>query len=348
MKLELFKKWRFVTIFSFLAIGICSIFLVAPVSAQTNNFEKLFYIVDGKAGLESFKNNVKSIDVIAPQSYRITVNLKTFGFVPAGIIKVATENNIKIMPLVTNADFSQAIIHKMLVAPPATQNRIINFFISEAQKNNFIGWQFDFEHINYKDRELYSKFVEKTSVAFKKKKLILSIAAVMRTDDKITDFYKNWSGAFDYERLAKSVDFISVMTYDDPNSKGPVASIPYITAVTEYLKVKKVPNEKISLGVPFYYWGWSEASKKKVNLGGGFPQLQYLRDNFKTVEGFDEGLQASFLKYSFNNKKYIVWHDDQKSMASKLDLMEKNGYRGFSAWVLGKENPEVWRAIDSI
>ena len=42
-----------------------------------------------------------------------------------------------------------------------------------------------------------------------------------------TDFFKNWSGVYDYERLAKSSDFISLMVYDDPNSTGPSASIDF-------------------------------------------------------------------------------------------------------------------------
>ncbi|MDO8430444.1 MAG: glycosyl hydrolase family 18 protein, partial [Candidatus Taylorbacteria bacterium] len=226
----------------------------------------------------------------------------------------------------------------------STQNRIINFMIDEAKKNNYSGWQFDFEHISHTDRDAYSKFVEKTAKAFKKSNLSLSIAAVARINDDDTDFYRNWSGAFDYERLAKSLDFISIMTYDDPNSKGPTASMPFVEDVYKYMK-DKVPSEKLSLGVPFYYWGWSVNPFKRLRSGGTYERLQYLRSTYKVSEGFDLKLKVPYLKYSIGKSEYIVWHEDGRSFSSKLDFMKKNNLRGFSAWVLGLENLGIWDVL---
>jgi spore germination protein YaaH len=30
-----------------------------------------------------------------------------------------------------------------------------------------------------------------------------------------------------------------------------------------------------------------------------------------------------------------------------LDVIKENNFRGFSAWVLGVENPEIWSALSS-
>src|SRR3989344_5573775 len=261
------------------------------VYTQTKSYEKLFYIVDGKNGIKSFKKNAGLINIIAPQSYTVHSDLTVSGSVSNEIKDIARENKIKIIHLIVNAGFNQQIIHNILIAPPETQDRIINFMINEAFKNNYSGWQFDFEHMFYMDRELYSKFVERTAKAFKKHDLSLSIAAVARINDDVTDFYKNWSGVFDYERLAKALDFISVMTYDDPNSKGPTASMPFVESVYEYLK-DKVPREKLSLGVPFYYWGWSVSPFKRLRSGGTYERLEYLRSSYKTSEGFDLELKV--------------------------------------------------------
>ena len=243
-----------------------------------------------------------------------------------------------------NAGFSQKIIHDVLIASDDTQNRIINFMISEAQKNNYAGWQFDLEHINYTDRDVYSSFVEKTYSMLKKNNLSLSIAAVARINDDQNDFYKNWSGAFDYERLSKTLDFISIMTYDDPNSKGPTASMPFVENVYEYLK-NKVPPEKLSLGVPFYYWGWSVKPFKRIRSGGTYERLKYLRSHYKTIEGYDAKLKVPYLKYAIGNAQYILWHEDSRSFVNKMDFMKKYNLRGFSAWVIGLENPGIWDVI---
>lgn len=312
--------------------------------AKANGYEKLFYIVDGKNGIESLKKNVKLIDIIAPQSYTVAADLTISGSVNSEIKTIAKNNGIKIIPLIVNAGFSQKIIHSILTAGDETQNRIINFMIAEAKKNNYSGWQFDFEHIYYTDKDLYTRFVKKTFEAFKKNNLSLSVAAVARINEEETDFYKNWSGVFDYAKLAKTLDFISIMTYDDPNSKGPVASMPFVKGVHEYLK-GKIPAEKLSLGVPFYYWGWSVEPFVRVRSGGTYERLQYLRSSYKTTGGFNSILEVPYLKYWSSGKEYIVWHEDAKSFGSKFDFLKKNNLRGFSAWVLGLENPGIWNVL---
>jgi len=331
-----------VIVFLFSVFFTC--FSVKPVHGQTKNYEKLFYIVDGKNGVESLKKNAGLINTIAPQSYTVHADLTISGFVSSEIKNIARNNKIKIIPLIANAGFSQQIIHNILIAPPEMQDKIINFMINEALKNNYSGWQFDFEHMSYMDREGYSQFVEKTAKAFKEHDLSLSIAAVARINDDVTDFYKNWSGVFDYERLAKALDFISIMTYDDPNSKGPTASMPFVESVYGYLK-NKVPSEKLSLGVPFYYWGWSVSPFKRLRSGGTYERLEYLRSYYQTSEGFDLELKVPYLKYSIGKNGYIVWHEDSRSFGSKLDFMKKNNLRGFSAWVLGLENPGIWNVL---
>lgn len=328
----------FATILCFLS------FLPKATLAQTNNYEKLFYITEGKNGIESLKKNIKSIDIIAPQSYTIYSNLTISGSVNKEIISLAKDNGIKIMPLVVNAGFSQQTIHNLLSSSNIIQDRIIGFMVVEAKKNNYIGWQFDLEHISYKDKDAYSRFVERTTSAFKKDNLQLSIAAVARIDDDNTDFYKNWSGAFDYERLARTLDFISIMTYDDPHSMGPTASMPFVESVYKYLE-NKIPPNKLSLGVPFYYWGWSVSPLKRLRSGGTYERLQYLRSSFKTVEGFNSEYMVPYLKYFIGKDEYIIWHEDARSFRNKLEFMKKHNLRGFSAWVLGLENPNIWNVL---
>ena len=315
--------------------------------AQTKIFENLVYMTNDQKGIKSFKNNAKYIDIIAPQSYTLNYDLDVVGSVPDEIKNIAKDNKVKVMPLIVNANFNQALIHKLLISSTTIQKRIIDYLVTEAIKNNYVGWQFDFEHIYYTDRDSYSTFIETTSKAFKDNGLSLSIAAVSRSNDIVTDHYKNWEGAFDYERISKSVDFISIMTYDDPNSNGPVASMPFVVGVYEYLK-DKIPPQKLSLGVPFYYWGWSVSPSIKVRPNGTYERLAWLRQTYHVVEGFSDVYKIPFLKYSIGKKQYVVWHEDAKSLAFKLNLVKENNLRGISAWKLGMENPSVWTALYDI
>ncbi len=332
----------------FLGLFFSALILLAPAFglAAEQKIEKIFYMsqLREKEGIASLKKNADKIDILAPQFYAVNAKLGLTGGLTPELKKVIAQKKLKVMPLVANAGFKQGIMHNLLTSPK-DQDAVIKGLVYLAKKNNYIGWQFDFENISYLDRDLYSAFVERASKAMHKEKLILTVAAVSRSVDyENTSAFKNWGGVFDYERLAKAVDFISIMTYDDPNSVGPVASAPFINGVLEYVK-NKIPPEKLSLGIPLYYWGWRVEDNKKITASGTYQRLLGIMSNFRHTLGFDETLGASWLSYSWQNKQYKIWYQGNRSFEDKLDIIKQNNFRGFSAWVLGIEDPAIWDII---
>ena len=309
--------------------------------------ERIFYMSElkEKEGIASLKENADKIDIIAPQFYGVSAGLNLTGGLSKNLQKAIRENNLKVMPLVANYRFRQDIMHSLLTSPKA-QERIINSLVREAKNEKYIGWQFDFENISYKDKDLYSAFIEKTAEDFHNSGLILSVAVVSRTVDyEDTDMYKNWSGVFDYKRIADAVDFISLMTYDDPRSIGPVASTPFVDQVLEYVK-DKIPERKISFGIPLYNWGWSTEPFEKITASGTYDGLLYIKSKHDYKEGFDKNLGAAWLTYFWEDKEYQVWYQDKQTFQIKLDTIKENNFRGFSAWVLGVEDPEIWDLLN--
>lgn len=297
-----------------------------------------------KEGVESLKTNYAKIDILAPQFYTITSKMGITGSVSSEIKKIASDNKIEIMPLIANEGFNQNVMHKLLISEKA-QDDIITGLIYLAKKSNYVGWQFDFENINYKDKDLYSQFVEKTAKILHENGFILSVAAVVRaTDYEDTSFFKNWSGAFDYKRIADAVDFVSVMTYDDPDSKGPVASLEFVKSSLEYLK-DKIPSNKLSMGIPLYYWGWAADPLAKVRYDGTYQRLSLVKQAFQYVTYFFENLGTSALVYFNKNKAYIIWYDGENGFKAKINIVKESGFRGFSAWVLGIEDPAIWKNL---
>ena len=191
---------------------------------------------------------------------------------------------------------------------------------------------------------MYTAFIQKAYPLFQENKLILSIVAVSRsTDYEDTDAFKNWAGAYDYKKLAESSDFISLMAYDDPNSLGPVASVDFVNKTLSYVK-DKIPAGKLSLGVPLYYWKWDADKNKKVG-SGLYKNILAIASSFRHVLSFDQSLGVSCLSYSYKNKKYKVWFEDKQSFQEKLNIATDNNLRGFSAWLLGGEDPDIWSIL---
>ncbi len=331
----------------FFAIFLVSPFLVSAQDAPVYNPEKLFYVSQKNAvkAVASLEQNWQKVDIVAPQSYSVNSKMQLSGGLGPKLKKVVAEHNLKVMPLVVNANFSRTTIHKLLTLPNA-QDNIIKGLVSLAKKNGYIGWQYDLENIDYQDRDLLTAFVQKTYTKFQENNLILSVAAVARfVDYEDTVAFKSWSGVYDYAALAKYSDFISLMAYDDPNSQGPVASVDFVNKSLAYIK-DKVPPEKLSLGVPLYYWKWNTSTDKKVSAGL-FSNVLAIMSKYAYSLIFDPSLGVSALSYSFRNKNYKIWFEDKQSFQAKLDLAKSYNLRGFSAWQLGGEDADIWSALQA-
>jgi spore germination protein len=68
-------------------------------------------------------------------------------------------------------------------------------------------------------------------------------------------------------------------------------------------------------------------------------------ENFRYVLNFDQSLGVSCLSYSHNKKNYKVWFEDKQSLQAKLDVIKNNNFRGFSAWLIGGEDPDIWKIL---
>ena len=71
-------------------------------------------------------------------------------------------------------------------------------------------------------------------------------------------------------------------------------------------------------------------------------------NNFQHNSGFNAALGASWLTYFWQNQQYQLWYQDKQSFQSKLDIINQNNFRGFSAWVLGVEDPGIWDSLSEV
>lgn len=337
--------WRYTAIIQKLNMKklLATLLLIAfllPTPALAT--EKLFYFFDNEYGFSSFKSNYKNIDIVAPQIYEVGSNLKVSNMTEKKLVKYAKKKKVSVMPLLVNAHFDKVLMSTILITPKA-QDNIISFMIKEAKKQKYIGWQFDFENINHLDRDLYTAFVKKTYEALKKENLQFSVAVVVRTNDyDKNDKEQDWSGAYDYAELAKNSDFLTLMTYDEPYSIGPVASVPYVKKVLDYM-LTKAPPEKLSLGIPLYCWKWQGG----VRAGSTTYRLaeKAYKKGKKKMRHFDDVYGAEFFRFMTGDLQTVIWCENEKSLGIKMGLIEDNGLRGFSAWALGQDNRDMWRVL---
>ncbi len=319
--------------------------LTIPVPAFA--FEKLFYYFDNVYGYDNFKKNSKDVDIIAPQMYTVGYDfkIKKPSTKSLKLVRESKKKRVDTLPLLVNADFSKILMSDILLQQDV-QDDIIEFMIEEAEDRGYAGWQFDFENINHLDRDMYSAFVAKTYEALKKENLQFSVAVITRFRDyDPNSSNQDWSSAYDYKAIAANSDFVSLMSYDDPYSVGPVASLPWTKKILDYM-MTQIPNEKISLGIPLYCWKWDDQINMRVgSLTQGLALKEYNKGSRGRKKGYDKDLGAYYYKYELNNQNYTTWCESEQSIKEKMDLIEKYDLHGFSAWAIGQEATWFWRQM---
>lgn len=318
---------------------------VAETGAATHGYTRIFYYREGRLARESLFAYPSSIDVLAPQSYSLDGAGKLTGSVKPDVLAFVKKNKIKMMPLITNGNFNKSF--KKLLDDTAKQDAAINALVVEAAKNGYWGWQIDFEQMDASWRDKFSAFVEKAAGVFKKNGLILSVAVIAQIsgnpDDYPNDLWRKTIGVYDYASLAENSDFISLMSYDDPESTGPVARYLWLKRVLDY-SLKYIPNEKISLGIPLYYWQWNNATGARVGIGGR-QGIYNVFSKYKVSVNYNTNMEAAYLTYWNKAKQYTIWYENAKSVTKKIKLIKQYRLHGFSAWALGLELPSIFNVV---
>lgn len=344
-----YRNTVFFFIVLFLSLAVTGNVLAAssttPPSAP-NPYVRIFYYREGKAARASFLAHPSSIDIFAPQSYSLSDTGVLEGSIDSDLLAFAETYHIKVMPLVTNKAFSQDNGHAIL-DNSAAQDLAITSLVTEGLKEHFWGWQFDFEQMDASYKDKYSAFIQKVADAFKKNNLAISVAVVAQISENPADYPKNlWQrvvGVYDYAALGTSVDFVSVMTYDDPVSKGPVARFTWVQQVIQH-SLKYIPKQKISLGIPLYYWKWRDATGKLVGIGG-WDALKEAFAKYGAQPQYSLKQQAPYMTFVSKKIRYTIWYENARSVQQKINLINKYQLHGFSAWALGQEIPDLHRIL---
>lgn len=177
---------------------------------------------------------------------------------------------------------------------------------------------------------------------------------------------------WDVEAIAKQVDYIIVMAYDyhrrSSTQAGPVAPLfdqnnlegdinSHLKAFTDL-----VPRNKIVFGIPFYGYGWQTTSRDNrahTYPGTGFTvtykrakELMNDRQKLKLLEHWDNYALSPYLTYQREDeqgelKNYVVFYENPRSLAYKLDYVNQLDLAGIAIWALGYEGEEreLWEVI---
>ena len=176
----------------------------------------------------------------------------------------------------------------------------------------------------------------------------------MRADSREW-IYEDWRGAYDIGAIAKSVDLVCLMTYDQQTRwtmPGPVAGWAWTVDNLDYA-LKLVPKDKLSLGIPAYGYHWytgaptvdKTTGQEKPNLSADYistPDALQLARAYQGKLQWDAEDHSAFFYFYRDQMREWVFYSDLHSFRDRYQLAADRGLEGFCSWVLGSEDPEIW------
>jgi len=173
---------------------------------------------------------------------------------------------------------------------------------------------------------------------------------------------------WDISALAQDVDYFIIMAYDfhrrSSPAAGPVAPLfggteLWDSDINQYLKsfLSLVSPRQILLGVPFYGYEWQTVSQNaqaqtfpETGATASYERVQTIladKAKLKAVENWHDTALAPFITYLEDDKNYVVYYENARSLAYKLEYANQLNLAGIAIWALGYEGKtrDLWEPI---
>jgi spore germination protein YaaH len=339
---------------------------LAPAAFAADHPVALFYMTSDPDSIRGFFAHSSQIDLLVPTWYQVDENGLVTGAPEPAVLARAQSEKLPVMPIV--ALFNKKNFH-LLATNAKAQEQMNEALVRESKVHGYTGFQFDLENVDYLDRDNLSALVKTTADALHAAGLQLTIATVPNapgypgTGGFAKWIFTDWRGAFDLAALAKSVDLICLMTYDQNTrwtTPGPVAGWQWTVDNLKYA-LQFVPKDKLSLGIPVYGYHWytgapnvspaalpGESPVEKPNPTAdyiSYPDAMQLSQDWNGKVQWDAEDHSAWFYFYRDQMREWVFFTDLRTFQDRYQLMQQNNLEGFCSWVLGQEDPAIWNFL---
>lgn len=252
-------------------------------------------------------------------------------------VEKAHAKGIKVWGLIDN--FLEDVKVYDVLSDNDRRQHLISDIIDCAKAVNMDGVNVDFENLNVEIGPHFAQFIRELSLECHKNGLVLSVDNYVPQD--YTAFYHR-------EVQGEFGDYVIIMGYDEHYAgsaeAGSVASFDYVSGGIERT-LEQVDASQVINAIPFYTRIWHEGANLESDAVGMNEAESYVNKMGGTVV-WDEGSAQNYAEFNDENGNTCkVWLEDEKSINTKLSLMQSNNLAGVAFWKLGLEKESVWEVI---
>lgn len=253
------------------------------------------------------------------------------------------ERGIEVHPLVNN-QFDGTLTSSFLASTSA-QDQFIRTLIDRSAELGVDGINIDFESLKAKDRDAFTAFMKNLVDYAHQKQLKVSI------DLPRGSILWNHQTAFDHAELAKFMDYIIIMAYDQywsgSETPGSVSGLQWAEeGVQEFLSYG-MERDQLILGIPFYIRQWQLDSNGELvgNRALYSSDVDEVLSSNEHTTTWDPKFNQYKIEYTKDGSTYVFWLEDQQSLEARLHLAKEYRLVGVAAWRLGQEPANFWNTV---
>lgn len=303
-----------------------------------------WHVVAGKAGndtLISAVQNTKGLNVISPTWFKLSDSQGGFtSFAEEAYVKKAHDMGLEVWALLENIEYKDRIDMYAILSSTTVRAKLIDGLVQEVLANGIDGINIDLEQISMDCGEHYIEFIRELSIPCRENGIVLSVDNYVPTG--YTDHYNR-------KEQGVVADYVIIMGYDEHYAGSPeagsVASIDFVEAGIEQT-VAQVPANKVINAVPFYTRIWEVSNDSISSQAVGMAVAEEYAATHNMEVEWDGTTCQDYGEYQKGDTLYQVWLENERSIETKLNVMENYGIGGVAGWRLGLEKPEIWDTIE--
>lgn len=257
-------------------------------------------------------------------------------------VRWAHSRGIQVWALVSN-QFNRELTHLFLGSALSREN-FIRQMLAWCNALKIDGINVDFENMEYQDRDLFVQLIRELAPLAKEQGLVLSVDVTVKSPSV------NWSLCYDRAALAQVADYVILMAYDQTPAgspvPGPTAALPWVEEGIRGV-LAEVPAHKLILGIPFYTRVWRQplGGNTATSRAASMDEVQQLIQEHKAVVKFDIASGQKVAEYIHGGYRWLIWVEDQESVAARAKLVAKYRLAGIASWRRGFESTQTWHTI---
>jgi spore germination protein len=231
------------------------------------------------------------------------------------------------------------------------QEHHINDILNTIKEKGFHGVNMVFSYISPSNINLYTIFITKVASRVQKEGYLCFVTINPRGTENDGPLFEE----IDYSPISQVADSISFNHFEwgkNTNPPGPIYSYTNLKQFLEYT-VKKIPPEKIKIGVPTtgYDWTLPYTPDKSVASAVSLRDAINLAREARSKIMFDEISQTPYFSYKqsyiSSEEEHIVWFIDARTFQSLMNLIIEYNLNGKGIWNIMIFYAQMWLVVNS-